>query len=66
MNNKPRRERSFETVFVQSEAPPDLRVTVSLIIEKMNRRELNEFERTKREIREAASGDSASYGDEEH
>jgi len=63
MNNKPRR---FETVFVQSETPPDLRVTVSLIIEKMNRRELNKLERTKREIRGTSSGDSASHGYEEH
>ena len=66
MNNKSRRERSFETVFVQSEAPIDLRITVSLIVEKFNRRELNGYERRKREIREATSGDSASHGYEEH
>ncbi len=61
-----RTERRFETVFVQSEKTIDLRTMVALIVEKINRGELNEYENAKREIRRIASGDCKPDGHEEH
>ena len=61
-----RSDRRFETVFVQSEKTIDLRTMVALIVEKINRGELNEYEDAKREIRRIAPSDCASDVDKEH
>jgi hypothetical protein len=61
-----RSERRFETVFIPSEKTIDLRTMVALIVEKINRGELNEYENAKREIRRTSSGDCKPDGHEEH
>lgn len=51
MKNKPAKRR-FETVFIQSDEPPNLRLVVDLIVKKINRGELNGYDESKkREIR---------------
>lgn len=43
--NKP--ERRFETVLVESEKPLNLRVFVQLIVQKINRGEMNNIDKRK-------------------
>ncbi len=64
MNNKT--ERRFETILVERDKPPNLRLTVDLLIQKINRGELNKIENAKREIRRTSSGNSKPDGHEEH
>ena len=61
-----RSDRRFETVFVQSDKTIDLRTMVALIVEKINRGELNGYEDAKREIWRIASSDCRSDVDKEH
>ena len=52
MKNKPSKQRRFETVFIQSDEPPNLRVVIDLIVKKISRGELNGYDESeKREIR---------------
>lgn len=64
--SKSRNDRRFDVVFVQSEKTIDLRSMVALIVEKINRGELNEYEDSKREIRRAAPSNCESDVDKEH
>ena len=41
------KDRRFETVFVQSDKPLDLRVFVQLIVSKINRGELSGIDKSK-------------------
>lgn len=45
--SKKRAERRFETVFVKSDEPPNLQLLVQLIVKKINRGELNEYDKRK-------------------
>lgn len=46
MRNKPDK-RNFETVFIQSEIPPNLNVLCKLMIEKIKRGELSKYDKSK-------------------
>lgn len=50
MKNK-RPKRSFETVFIQSDKPLNLRVFVDLIVKKIERGEINANKTGQRKIR---------------
>lgn len=50
MKNKPA-DRQFKTVLVEKDEPLNLRVFVELIVKKIERGELNEYEHRKRKVR---------------
>ena len=60
MNKK--RERRFETVLIQSDKPLDLRIVVQLLVQKINRGELNGLDKSK--VQRAFNDDSKHDDDE--
>ena len=62
MNKK--RDRRFETVFVQSDKPLDLRVMVQLLVQKLNRGELINHDKSK--IQRTADDVSEYDDDKKH
>ena len=57
-----KRERSFETVFIQSDSPLNLRLIADLIVKKINRGELNFNDKSKVQ---RSINDVGSYNDDE-